>query len=71
MTGKEGETSKGGPEHFASVQEPVAWRGIDLDMVVLAVWYRIDKGPWQIADSLDRVPTGAELHPCHRQRGEG
>lgn len=68
MTGKEGETSKGGPEHFASVQEPVAWRGIDLDMVVLAVWYRIDKGPWQIADSLDRVPAGAELHPCHLQR---
>jgi hypothetical protein len=70
MTGKEGETSKGGPEHFASVQEPVAWRGIDLDMVVLAVWYRIDKGPWQIADSLDRVPAGAELHPCHLQREE-
>lgn len=48
--------------------EPVAWRGIALDLVVLAVWYRIDKGPWQIADTLDRVPPGAELHPCHLQR---
>ena len=68
MTGKEGETSKGGPERFASVQEPVAWRGIALDLVVLAVWYRVDKGPWRVADSLDRVPPGAELHPCHLQR---
>jgi hypothetical protein len=50
---------------------PVAWRGVDLEMLVLAVWYRIDKGPWQLADTIDQVPTGAELHPCHRQRGEG
>lgn len=35
------------------------------------VWYRIDKGPWQLADTIDQVPTGAELYPCHRQRGEG
>ena len=71
MTGKEGETSKGGPERFASVQEPVAWRGIALDLVVLAVWYRVNMGPWQLADTIDRVPPGAELHPCHLQRGEG
>ena len=47
---------------------PVAWRGIALDLVVLAVWYRVNMGPWQIADTLDRVPPGAELHPCHLQR---
>ncbi len=70
MTGKGGERGKEGPEHFASVQEPVAWRGIEgcLGEITLAIWYRIDKGPWQIADSLDRVPPGAELHPCHLQR---
>ena len=53
------------------MQEPVAWRGIALDLVVLAVWYRVNMGPWQLADTIDRVPPGAELHPCHLLRGEG
>jgi hypothetical protein len=35
------------------------------------VLYRVNMGPWQLADTIDQVPTGAELHPCHRQRGEG
>lgn len=33
------------------------------------VLYRVNMGPWQLADTIDQVPTGAELHPCHRQRG--
>jgi hypothetical protein len=55
-----------------AADEPVVWRGIEgcFGEITLAIWYRIDKGPWQIADSLDRVPPGAELHPCHLQRGE-
>lgn len=35
------------------------------------VLYRVNMGPWQLADTIDQVPAGAELHPCHRQRGEG
>lgn len=58
-------TSVKGP--FA-LDEPVVWRGMDLDLIALGIWYRVDKGPWQIADSMDRVPAGAELHPCYLQR---
>lgn len=51
-------------------EEPVCWRGIEdfgYMAFIAAIWYRVDKGPWQVADSIDRVPPGAELHPCHLQ----
>jgi len=59
---------------------PVAWRGIEgffrryageYPKFSPGVLYRVNMGPWQLADTIDQVPTGAELHPCHRQRGEG